>query len=170
MFKRLIQKIAKPRTKKKEIVMTVKFTFEVFNDNEDEAKEDVKRFKEWMKDQFTEWDSSVLQYFLYAYGLQQDANDERYMLDVHIDKIIRDESATVGEITDFMKDIKDDLIEEGKEEYIEDHDKKTKNDSEEPEQEPEEESEDIIDDKEDPSQKTVEVRKKPQKQIKLKDV
>lgn len=170
MFKRLIQKIAKPRTKKKEAIIEVRFTFECFNDNPEEAKADVKRFKDWLKNQFTEWDDSILQYFLYAYGLQQDANDEKYKLDVHISSIIKDESATVGEITDFMKDVKDDLVEEGKEEYIEDHDKKTNNDSEEPEQEPEEESEDIIDDKEDPSQKTVEVRKKPQKQIKLKDV
>lgn len=164
MFKRLIKKIAKPRTKKKEIVLTTKFTFEVFNDNEDEAKEDVKRFKEWMKDQFTQWDSSILQYFLYAYGLQQNAEDEKYKLEVHIDKIVKDESSTVGEITEFMKDVKEDIIEEGNEEYIEDHDKKPKDVQEDIEQE------DIIDDKEDPTQKTVEVRKKPQKQIKLKDV
>lgn len=165
MFKHLIKKIAKPRTKKKEIVMTVKFTFEAFNDNEDEAKEDVKRFKNWMKDQFTEWDNSILQYFLYAYGLQQGAGDEKYKLEQHIDKIIKDESSTVEEITEFMKDVKEDIIEEGNEEYIEDHDKKSEDVEEDVEQE-----EDIIDDKEDPKQKTVEVRKKPQKQIKLKDV
>jgi hypothetical protein len=161
LFKRLIKKIATPRTKKKEIVMTVKFTFEVANDNEDEAKEDVKRFKDWMKDQFTQWDNSMLQYFLYAYGLQQDPNNEKYKLEQHIDKIIRDESATVGEITDFMKDVKEEVIDEGNEEYIEDHDKESKDEPEEQE---------AIDDKDDPEQEIVEVRKKPQKQIKLKDV
>lgn len=165
MFKRLIQKIAKPRTKKKEAIIELRFTFEVFNDNPEEAKTDVKRFKDWLKDQFTEWDSSILQYFLYAYGLQQDPNDEKYKLEVHISNIVKDESSTVEEITEFMKDVKEDIIEEGNEEYIEDHDKKSEDVEEDVEQE-----EDIIDDKEDLKQKTVEVRKKPQKQIKLKDV
>lgn len=158
-MKRLIRKEATPRAKKKEVVLTTKFTFEAFNDNEDEAKADVKRFKEWIKDQFTEWDNSILQYFLYAYGLQQDANDEKYMLDVHIDKIIKDESATVNEMEDFMRDVKEDLIEDGKEEYIED-----------PNKEPDMELEDVEPEPEKEVEKEITVRKKPQKQIRLKDV
>jgi len=162
MFKRLIQKIAKPRTKKKEAIIELRFTFEVFNDNPDEAKADVKRFKDWLKDQFTEWDDSILQYFLYAYGLQQDPKDEKYKLEVHISNIVKDESATVGEMEDFMRDVKKDLIEDGKEEYIEDP--KKKSDMELEDVEPEEE---VVDEE---KSETVEVRKKPQKQIKLKDV
>jgi hypothetical protein len=95
MMSRLIKQ-AKPRTKKKEIQMTVKFVFEVFNDNEDEAKLDVKRFKQWMKDKFTEWDASVLEYFLYGYNLLQE-DDSKYALDIHIDKILKDDSATLDE-------------------------------------------------------------------------
>jgi hypothetical protein len=94
-----LQKVAKPRTKKKELVVTVKFTFEVLNDNEDEAKADLRKFKEWMNQQFTQWNSSILQYFLYSYKLQQNADDERYRLEHHIDKIIKDDSATIDERT-----------------------------------------------------------------------
>lgn len=158
MIKRLIKKLAKPRTKKKEIVMSVKFCFEVFNDNEDEAKEDVKRFKQWMKDQFTEWDNSILQYFLYAYGLE-DTADEKYKLDVHIDKIVKDESSTVGEINEFMQGVKDDLVDEGKEEYIEDHDKDSEN------IEPE-----ANDDNEEDEKHIIVKKKKPMNPIKLKDI
>jgi hypothetical protein len=104
-MKRLIQ--AKPRTKKKEVVMTIKFTFEAVNDNEDEAKNDIKRFKDWMKNQFTEWDTSILEYFLYAYKLSQDDDDSKYILDVHIDKILKDDSATIDEREHFQKMIDD---------------------------------------------------------------
>lgn len=94
-----LQKIAKPRRKKQEVVLTVKFTFEAINDNTDEARSDLKKFKEWMNQQFTQWNSSILQYFLYSYKLQQDSEGERYRLEHHIDKIIKDDSATIDERT-----------------------------------------------------------------------
>lgn len=100
-----LKKIAKPRSKKKEVVLTTKLTFEVYNDNEDEARQDCHRFKDWIKDQFTEWDHSMLQYFLYAYGLTQDPNDDKYLLDLHIDKIIKDDSSTIAEQEKFMEEI-----------------------------------------------------------------
>lgn len=159
MIKRLINKIAKPRVKKKEVIVETRFTFEVFNDNSDEAKEDCKRFKQWLKDQFTEWDNSILQYFLYAYGLQQDANDEKYKLEVHISQIVKDESSTVGEINEFMQGVKDDLVDEGKEEYIEDHDKDSEN------IEPE-----VNDDNEEDEKHIIVKKKKPMNPIKLKDI
>lgn len=106
-----LKKVAKPRTKKQEVVLSVKFTFEAFNDNTDEAKLDCKRFKQWMKEQFSEWDHSILQYFLYAYKLMQDADDDKYLLDMHIDKIYKDDSATMAETKEFME-----LLEEEQEE------------------------------------------------------
>ncbi len=92
---------AKPRPKKKELVLTYKFTMEVFNDNEDEAKQDIKRFKQWMKDQFVYWPESMLQYYLYAYNLHQNHDDTKYLLEGHIDKILKDESVTIDERNSF---------------------------------------------------------------------
>jgi hypothetical protein len=111
-----LKKLAKPRTKKKEVVLTVKYTFEVFGDNEDETKIDCKRFKQWMKDHYTQWDSSILQYFLYAYNLMQDPDDAKYKLEFHIDKILKDDSATIDERNFFdkqLEEIKDNLEEGG---------------------------------------------------------
>lgn len=96
-----LKKIAKPRPKKKELVMTYKFTFEVFSDNEDEAKQDIKRFKQWMKDQFIHWPESMLQYYQYAYNLHQNHDDSKYLLEGHIDKILKDESVTIDERDSF---------------------------------------------------------------------
>lgn len=87
-----LKKVSKPRAKKKETVLTVKFTFEAFNDNEDEAKLDCKNFKEWMNGHFPSWNESILQYFLYAYSLTQNDDNSKYKLEAHIDKIIKDES------------------------------------------------------------------------------
>ena len=106
-----LKKIAKPRTKKKEVVLTIKINFETRNDNSDEAKADCIKFKNWVKDQFTEWDDSMLQYFLYAYNLIQNPED-KYFLDIHIDKIIKDESSTMEEQEEFINEVEE--IEESK--------------------------------------------------------
>jgi hypothetical protein len=66
----------------------------------------------------------------------------------------------IDEITDYMKDIKQDLINEGNEEYIQDHDKTLEDDSGDLEQ--------VIEEKNPVN--VVEVRKKPQQKVKLKDV
>jgi hypothetical protein len=133
MFSRL-RKLAKPRAKKKEVILTLKLNFEVYNDNEDEAKADCKRFKEWVKSQFSEWDNSILQYFLYAYKLVQDPEDDKYLLDIHIDKIIKDDSSTAAEIKEFMDNIEkqhkdeEEVLDDKREEIIEE----IENESEEP--------------------------------------
>lgn len=116
MSSRLKKIIAKPRPKKKELVLTCKFTFETFNDNEDEAKQDIKRFKQWMKDQFVQWPESMLQYFLYAYNLHQNHDDHKYLLESHIDKIIKDESVTIDERDSFDNVL--DQVEEQSEQKI----------------------------------------------------
>jgi len=110
-----LKKIAKPRTKKKEVVITMKCSFVAYGDNEDETKVDCKRFKQWMKDHFTQWDNSILQYFLYSYNLMQDPDDSKYELELHIDKILRDDSATIDERNLFDQQIQEvkDSLEEG---------------------------------------------------------
>jgi hypothetical protein len=92
---RLIE--AKPRPKKKEVHLTMKYNFECYEDNEDEAKAICRRFKHWMKDHFAQWDNCILQYFLYANNLVQSYDDLKYRLEGHIDKITRDDSATIDE-------------------------------------------------------------------------
>ena len=57
--------IAKPRKKKKELKLTVKFVFEAFSDDENEAKGDIKAFRNWIRDEFPNWSDSILQHFLY---------------------------------------------------------------------------------------------------------
>lgn len=125
---RRLKRLSKPRTKKKEVVLTLKLVFEAFNDNEDEAKTDCKRFKEWVKNEFSKWNDSVLQYFLYAYKLQQDDEDSKFILSMNIDKILKDESATLEEIKNFMENLEsedeeqEEELQDLEEEYIEEID------------------------------------------------
>ena len=88
---------AKPRKKKKELKLTVKFVFEAFSDNENEAKADIKAFRNWTRDVFPKWSESILQHFLTQTGLQQDSTGKKYLLAVNIDKILVDESAIKDE-------------------------------------------------------------------------
>ena len=103
---RLVKK-AKPRKKKKELKLTTKFVFEVFSDNENEAKIDIKAFRAWMKDVFPEWSETILQHFLYQNGLSQNSDDKKYLLAVNIDKIIKDESSIKDERIWFDNEIDD---------------------------------------------------------------
>ena len=96
MNKRLVRK-AKPRKKKKEIKLTTKFVFEAFSDNENEAKADIKAFRNWMRDVFPKWNESILQHFLVQTGLRQSPDGKKYLLAVNIDKILVDESAIKDE-------------------------------------------------------------------------
>jgi len=84
---------AKPRRKKKELKFTIKFVFEAFSDNEDEAKGAVRAFKNWMKDIFPEWGDTILEHFLYQHGLSQNSKDNKYLLTLNMDKVIKDESS-----------------------------------------------------------------------------
>lgn len=110
--------IAKPRPKKKQVGMSVKFWFEVYNDNENEAKLDCKRFKDWMQNSFCEWDESMLQYFLYGHNLVQGPDDDKYLMDVHIDKILVDDSATSQEVREFMNQTTDEEREEMEKDFF----------------------------------------------------
>ena len=106
---RNLLKTAIPRKKKKELKLTTKFVFEVFSDNENEAKVDIKAFKNWMKDVFPDWAETILQHFLYQNNLSQgiNADEKKYLLAVNIDKIIKDESSIKDE-----RKIFDDKLEE----------------------------------------------------------
>lgn len=100
-MKRLIRRTAKPRKKKKELKLTVKFVFETFGDDENDVKGDLKLFRNWMANEFPKWDDTILQHFLYQNNLSQTANKPKYLLAVNVDKIIKDESSVKDERTWF---------------------------------------------------------------------
>ena len=89
--------IAKPLRKKKEIKLTVKFVFEAFGDNENDTKGDLKLFRNWMTNEFSKWDDSILQHFLYQNNLSQEKQNPKYALSVNVDKIIKDDSSAKDE-------------------------------------------------------------------------
>lgn len=103
-MKRLIRQ-AKPRPKKKELVFTTKHHFECFSDNEDIAKDILRKFKQWISEVYPEWATTQLQHFLYAYNLSQNSEDNKYLYEFHLDKILKDESVTIDQRTWFDKGI-----------------------------------------------------------------
>lgn len=94
---RLLSRIAKPRKKKKELKLTVKFVFEAFGDDDTDTKGDLKTFRNWMRDEFPKWNETILQHFLYQNKLSQSAEEPKYLLAVNVDKIIKDESSVKDE-------------------------------------------------------------------------
>ena len=89
--------MAKPRKKKKELKLTVKFVFEAFGDDDTDTKVDLKTFRNWMRDEFPKWSDTILQHFLYQNKLSQTADNPKYLLAVNVDKIIKDESSVKDE-------------------------------------------------------------------------
>jgi hypothetical protein len=85
-MKRLIKK-AKPRQKKREMQLDIEFHFEVWDDNDDKNKEDCQLFKQWMNNQFSDWEQSILEHFLYDNGLLQNTDDEKYDLTMQVGTI-----------------------------------------------------------------------------------
>ena len=68
-----------------------KLTLNIDNDD-GQALEYIKYFKEWTKNRLTQWDKSILEYFLYEYNLPQDPDGTKYNLDFHIEEILKDDS------------------------------------------------------------------------------
>lgn len=100
-----LKKQARPRPKSKEVWLDMRLCFEIFEDNDDLAKEVCAKFKDWARDQFAQWDKSILEHFLYEYGLSQNSNDDKYILDFYINKIIKDETIPASEQEKYMEEI-----------------------------------------------------------------
>ena len=101
-----LRKEARPRPKSKEVWLDMRLCLAVYEDNNDLAAEVCAKFKDWARDQFSQWDKSILEHFLYEYGLSQNSTDDKYMLDFYIDKIIKDETTTPTEQEEYMESIK----------------------------------------------------------------
>ena len=93
-MKRLVSKLQK---KKKEIKLTTKFVFEVISNDDIDAKEDIKLFRNWIANEFPKWNDSILQHFLYQNNLSQEKEQPKYILSINMDKIISDDSSAKDE-------------------------------------------------------------------------
>lgn len=90
-MKRLKKTSDRPRENNKKVSFLCKLTLEI-NSQTGESKQELRHFKEWVAERFTKWDESILQYFLYEYGLTQDADNKKYNLDFRIEELLTDDS------------------------------------------------------------------------------
>lgn len=82
---------AKPRRKRRSIILDMKYVLDIYEDDDEECKKIGKIFKAWMRDKFAKWDDTILQYFLYENNVLQNEEDDRLQLDSFLDKIIKDD-------------------------------------------------------------------------------
>ena len=86
-MKRLRLIKSKPRRGRKSIILTMKYTLDIHSDKSDEIRD---MFITWMRDKFSQWDDTILQYFLYDTHTEQNDADDRLELEGHLDKILKD--------------------------------------------------------------------------------
>ncbi len=97
---RRLRKIAdRPRENRKKVTYMLKIGLEVDNGDGD-AIDNLKLFKDWITNKFTQWDKSILEYFLYEYGLMQSSEDDKYYLDFRIEKLLDDDTEKDISISD----------------------------------------------------------------------
>ena len=97
-----MKRLAKPRRKRKSVIVTMKYCLDIFDDDVIECDKIGKMFRTWMRDHFSNWDESILQYFLYDNNIHQNYNDDRLALDSHLDKIIKDDTIHSKEELDLI--------------------------------------------------------------------
>lgn len=87
-----LKKIAdRPRENRKKVSYLLEIALEVDN-SDGKALEDLNLFKEWMNNKFTKWDKSILEYYLYEYGLLQNPDSDKYYLDFRIKELMEDDT------------------------------------------------------------------------------
>ena len=91
MMSRLKKIADRPRENRKKVSFALKLSLEVDNSDGD-AINDLRKFKDWTTNIFTEWDKSILEYFLYQYGLLQNESSDKYFLDFRIDRLLDDDT------------------------------------------------------------------------------
>ncbi len=87
-----IKRLGKPRRKRKSIILTMKYCLDIHEDDPVETDEIGKKFRTWMRDHFSNWDQSILQYFLYENNIKQNPEGDRILLEGHLDKILKDDT------------------------------------------------------------------------------
>ncbi len=104
---RLIKREGKPRRKRKSIILTMRYTLDIHEDDPDEAKVIGKLWTQWVRDRFSQWDEAVLQHFLYETGVEQNAKGDRLVLEGHLEKIVKNDTATFIEQNEFDEELED---------------------------------------------------------------
>ena len=97
----LIKENDRPRENFKEVEFLLRLKLGVDNFHGD-AFQDLDKFKQWVTNSFTKWDASILEYFLYSYGLLQDSEDNKYFLDFKVENLLKDD--TKNEIRPMVED------------------------------------------------------------------
>ena len=88
----------------------MRYTLDIHEDDPDEAKNIGKAFKAWMRDKFSTWDDTVLQHFLYENNIVQNEDDDRLVLEGHLEKIVKDDCSTFIESDNFDETIDDPTV------------------------------------------------------------
>ena len=70
----------------------MKYCLDIHEDDPIETDRIGKLFRTWMRDHFSNWDQSILQYFLYENNIKQNSAGDRLVLEGHLDKIIKDDT------------------------------------------------------------------------------
>ena len=99
-----MKRLGKPRRKRKSIILTMKYVLDIHEDDPIETDKIGKLFRTWMRDHFSNWDQSILQYFLYENNIKQNATNDRVLLEGHLDKIIKDDTLHSKEDLDKMNE------------------------------------------------------------------
>lgn len=81
----------RPRENRKKVSYDLSLSLEVDN-SDGTAIDDLKKFKGWVTNKFTQWDKSILEYFLYEYGMIQSPDDDKYFLDFKIESLLDDDT------------------------------------------------------------------------------
>ena len=111
-MKRLRLIKSKPRRGRKSIILTMKYTLDIHSDKSDEIRD---MFITWMRDKFSQWDDTILQYFLYDTHTEQNDADDRLELEGHLDKILDEDFENKAIVTmKYVLDIHEDNDEENK--------------------------------------------------------
>ena len=87
----------------------MRYTLDIYEDDPDEAKAIGKAYKQWMRDVFSQWDDSILQYFMYENQVVQNAKGDRLALEGHLEKIVKDDCSSFIEQDDFNDALAEDL-------------------------------------------------------------
>lgn len=101
-MKRLVKLADRPRENRKKVTYILKLGLEVDNSDGD-AIDHLRLFKNWTTNKFTQWDKSILEYFLYEYGLIQNSTDDKYFLDFKIEKLLDDDTEKEQLLLDLSK-------------------------------------------------------------------
>lgn len=95
-MKRLIKTNDRPRENNRTVEFLCKLSL-VINTQTGTAKDELSMFKDWVANRFTQWDKSILEYFLYEYNLDQDPDGKKYKLDFRIEDLVKDDSDGLSE-------------------------------------------------------------------------